>query len=247
MVGENPGDEDQDQGDQGNYGELDRIAETFARVKEFLEAGEFTLVPEGHQGPVTPIRKVALSSWRNYYRSLVMKPGNVIRKLYPLLDQCDDIETESLKSDKAHLIRHLSTLKLQYDSEIEILIDRLGSVTQDVLLRGFGENTNTHQERRISTYFMELQVEISTKIGRLSELNEDIGIRYTRIMSRVDYTGMPTSAARPNQPTIAQPSRTKYSPNPTFLEQGGNKDRAKPWYTTASDMMTESDITIIQE
>ena len=141
----------------------------------------------------------------------------------------------------------MSTLKLQYDSEIAFLIDRLGSVTQDVLLRGFGENPNTHQERRISTYFMELQVEISTKIGRLSELNKDIGIRYTRIMTRVDYTGVPTSAARPNQPTMAQPSRTKFSPNPTFMEQGGNKDRAKPWYTTASDMMMESDITIIQE
>ena len=124
LEGENLEDEDQEQGDQGDqvdYGELDRIAETFARVKEFLEAGEFTLVPEGHQGPLTPVRKVALSSWKNYYRSLVMRPGNIIRKLYPLLDQCDEIETESLKSDKAHLIRHLHAVKLQYDSEITFL------------------------------------------------------------------------------------------------------------------------------
>ena len=97
MVGEDPGNEE----DLEDYGELDRIAEAFARVKEFLEASEFTLVPEGNQGPVTPIRKVALSSWKNYYRGLVMKPGHTIQKLYPLLDQCDDIETESLKSDKA--------------------------------------------------------------------------------------------------------------------------------------------------
>ena len=127
-----------------------------------------------------------------------MKPGLTIQKLYPLLDQCDDIEAESLKSDKAHLIRHLHSVKLKYDTEIQFLIERLSSVTQDVLLRGFGENPNPHQERRINTYFMELQIEISTKIGKLSELDEDIGSRYTRIMSRVDYTGMPTSASRPN-------------------------------------------------
>ena len=116
-----------------------------------------------------------------------------------------------------------------------------------MLLRGFGENPSQHQECRINTYFMELQIEISTKIGKLSEIDEGIGSRYTRIMHRVDFTDMPISATRPNQPTTAQPSRNKYSPNPTFLEQGGNKDRARPWYTTASDLMTETDITIIQE
>ena len=125
MVGEDPGNEE----DLEDFGELDRIAEAFAKVKEFLEAGEFTLVPNGSNGPITPVRKVALSSWTNYYRSLVMKPGHTIQKLYPLLDQCDDIETESLKSDKAHLIRHLHTVKLQYDSKIAFLIERLSSVT----------------------------------------------------------------------------------------------------------------------
>ena len=47
---------------------------------------------------------------------------------------------------------------------------------------------------------------------------------------------------------LAMPqSRSKYQPNPTFLEQGSNKDRNKPWYTTTSDLMSESDITIITE
>ena len=88
MVGEEPGNEE----DHEDLGELDRIAEAFAKVKEFLEAGEFTLVPEGNNGPATPVRKVALSTWTNYYKSLVMKPGHTIQKLYPILDQCDDIK-----------------------------------------------------------------------------------------------------------------------------------------------------------
>ena len=44
-----------------------------------------------------------------------------------------------------------------------------------------------------------------------------------------------------------QPSLNKYSPNVTFLEQGGNKDKVRPWFSMASDFMSESDITIIQE
>ena len=67
------------------------------------------------------------------------------------------------------------------------------------------------------------------------------------IISRVEFADLLIPVARPAQVAAQQPSCNKYSPNPTFLEQGGNKDRAKPWYTTASDIMSESDITIIQE
>ncbi len=50
--------------DAGNV-ELDRIAETFAKVKEFLEADEFTLGDLPPNNLVTPTRKAALSSWKN--------------------------------------------------------------------------------------------------------------------------------------------------------------------------------------
>ena len=61
-------------------GELDRIAETFAKVKEFLEASEFTFGSMRTNEVATPVRKVALSTWKNYYKSLVMKHGHTIRK-----------------------------------------------------------------------------------------------------------------------------------------------------------------------
>ena len=66
-------------------------------------------------------------------------------------------------------------------------------------------------------------------------------------MYKIDYTNLPVPTVKPSQTGAVQPSRNKYSPNPTFLEQGGNKGRSQPWYTTASDLMSESDITIIQE
>ena len=163
MVGDELGNEV----DPEDIGELDKIAEAFAKVKEFLEAGEFTLGPSGNNGPATPVRKVALSTWTNYYKSLVMKPGHTIQKLYPILDQCEAMETELLKTEKSHLIRQLHALKIQYNTEIQFLIERLSSVSQEVLLRGFGENRSPHKERRINTYFMELQIEVSMKIGKL--------------------------------------------------------------------------------
>ena len=82
-----------------HVGELDRIAETFTKVKEFLEASGFTLGSMRTNEVVTPIRKVTLSTWTNYYKSLVMKPGHTIQKLYPALDQCEALDTDTLKTE----------------------------------------------------------------------------------------------------------------------------------------------------
>ena len=49
--------------------ELEKIAETFAKVKEFLEADEFTLWELPPNNMVTPTRRSALSSWKNYYKA----------------------------------------------------------------------------------------------------------------------------------------------------------------------------------
>ena len=126
-----------------HVGELDKIAETFAKVKEFLEAGEFTLRAMGPNEVTTPVRRLALSTWSNYYKSLVMKPGHTIQKLYPALYQCEAMDAEILKTEKSHLVRQLHGLKQQYDTEFQTLIERLSNVTQDVLLRGFrGTITN---------------------------------------------------------------------------------------------------------
>ena len=94
---------------------------------------------------------------------------------------------------------------------------------------------------------MELQTEIYTKIAKLTEIHSNIATRYAEIMCKVDYVDISPLVARPSLSTAMPQPRSKYQPNPTFLEQGSNKDRNKPWYTTASDLMSESDITIITE
>ena len=87
-------DDDENAAENAQNGELDKIAETFAKVKDFLEAGEFNFGPLPPNQPVTPVRRSALSTWTNYYKSLVMKPGHTMQKLYPALDQCEAVETK---------------------------------------------------------------------------------------------------------------------------------------------------------
>ena len=208
--------------------ELDRIAETFAKVKEFLEADEFTLGDLPPNNLVTPTRKAALSSWKNYYKNLVMKTSHILQRLYPALDQCEAIDTDTLKTEKFQLVRQLHGLKTQYNSEFQALLDKLSNVAYDVLLRGFGGTLSAHQERRLGIYFMELNIEVSTKITRLQEMDSEIGNRYTVIMTRVEFIDIPVQGlvADPLQGPGQQLPRDKYSPIPTFLEQGGNKDRS---------------------
>ena len=88
---------------------------------------------------------------------------------------------------------------------------------------------------------------VSAKIAKLTGINNNIASRYAGIMYKVDFSDLPIPTTRQSQTGTAQPSRSKYIPNPAFLEQGGNKGRAQLWYNTANNIMTISDITIIKD
>ena len=79
-------DDDENATENAQNGELDKITEMFVKVKDFLKAGEFNFGPQPLNQPTTPVRRLALSTWSNYYKSLVMKSGHTIQKLYPALD-----------------------------------------------------------------------------------------------------------------------------------------------------------------
>ena len=49
--------------------ELNRVAETFAKVKDFLEADEFSFGPLPPNNVVTPTRRSALSTWKTTTRA----------------------------------------------------------------------------------------------------------------------------------------------------------------------------------
>ena len=67
--------------------DLGRIADTFAKVKEFLEVTGFNFGGSTRGSEDSPTRKTSLICWTNYYRRLVMKPGHIVQKLYPAINQ----------------------------------------------------------------------------------------------------------------------------------------------------------------
>ena len=57
--------EDDENIENAQNGELNKIAETFAKVKDFLKAGEFNFRLQPPNQPITPVRRLALSTWTN--------------------------------------------------------------------------------------------------------------------------------------------------------------------------------------
>ena len=112
--------------------ELRGIADTFTKVKEFLEVIGFNFGGSTRASKDSPTRKTSLASWTNYYRSLVMKPEHIVQKLYPAINQCEILDAETLKREKPQLIRQLNTLKVQFDKEFQTLIKELSSNPQEV-------------------------------------------------------------------------------------------------------------------
>ena len=84
------------------------LSDAFAKANEFLEVTGFTF---GEESANSPTRKSAMDSWTNYYRSLLMKPGQVVQLLYPVIGQCESLDAEDLKRNKPQLLRQLNTLK----------------------------------------------------------------------------------------------------------------------------------------
>ena len=90
---------------------LGGIADAFAKAKEFIEVTGFSLGTSTNATANSPTRKTSLASWTNYYRSLVMKQGQIVQQLYPTISQCEMLDAEVLKREKPQLIRQLSALK----------------------------------------------------------------------------------------------------------------------------------------
>ena len=128
------------------------------------------------------------------------------------------VNADILKRDKPQLIWQLNFLKAQFETHFNTLIEELSDTPQNVLIRGIRGDLTSHQMCKINLYYADLQAEITTKITRLTDIHSDIAKRYARIMIKVDYADAAPAAARPSQSAGAPQPKTKYLPQPTFLE-----------------------------
>ena len=113
--------------------EIGGFTDAFAKANEFMEVTGFNF---GEASTTSPTRKSSLDSWTNYYRSLLMKPGQILQQLYPTIGQCETLDADTLKREKPQLIRQLNSLKAQFETHFNALIEDLSDTPQDVLLRG---------------------------------------------------------------------------------------------------------------
>ena len=91
---------------------------------------------------------------------------------------------------------------------------------------------------------MELQLEVAQKIAKLTDFQNELNDKYHRIVMKTDYADLSGPSTLQGPPGNLPPTRNhRYAPNTTFIPQ----DHKKPWYTTASDQLTDTDITIISE
>ena len=84
--------------------------------------------------------KKALASWQIYYNSAISPPLTVLNNLMPLLEQCETIDSETLKVSKLHLVKRMASLKSDFDTHFKRLLEKLNSLTGEILLRCVDEN-----------------------------------------------------------------------------------------------------------
>ena len=87
-------------GEETSDDELGGIADAFTKAKEFLEVAGFNFGGASTASENSLTRKSSIATWTNYYRSLVMKQGQIVQQLYPTISQCEMLDAEVLKREK---------------------------------------------------------------------------------------------------------------------------------------------------
>ena len=65
---------------------------------------------------MSPPRKQALATWQSFYHTMINRPGQIVNRLLPMIRQCEAVEADSLKTNKIHMVRQMSRLKIEFDT-----------------------------------------------------------------------------------------------------------------------------------
>ena len=118
---------------------VDDIIKVMDEVRKFVQCN-FALGAKGDESGMSPPCKQALAKWQRFYHSKINGPGQIVSHLLPLVDKCEVIEADSLKSSKSHLVKQVTSLKSKFDSCFESLLNKLNSLTGSVLMNALGDN-----------------------------------------------------------------------------------------------------------
>ena len=118
---------------------LEDIAQTMGKARDFVKCN-FLIGAVGVATVMSPPRKQALATWQSFYHSTINVPGQIVQQLLPLVRQCEAVDADSLKRNKIHLARQMCSLKLEFDTSFEKLLDKLNGLTGEILVKALGDN-----------------------------------------------------------------------------------------------------------
>ena len=94
---------------------LGELAGSMAKAREFAKCNFQMGIEEGETIMSLPCKR-ALVTWQTYYHTTINGTGEIVNRLLPLIQQCEAINADSLKSSKIHLARQMLSLKMEFNS-----------------------------------------------------------------------------------------------------------------------------------
>ena len=84
----------------------------------------------------------------------------------------------------------MSSVKLEFDSSFEKLLDRLKGLTGEILVKALGDNPQKKDHDHLNGYWLELQLEIAQKIKKLTDFQNELNVRCHSVVMKTDYTDL---------------------------------------------------------
>ena len=196
---------------------LFELADLMAQARSFTESA-FRLGFEEGITVMSPPRKKDLSSWTLYYNATINPCAQIVNNLYPIVEQCEAINADLLKSLRLKIVRRMATLKSEFDTSFERLLEKLNTLTGEILLKCLGDNPNNTEKKKVNRYFIELQLEVTEKVQDLRKFQENLNSRCTKIHIKIGYADLSGPLVFQGPTTVAAiPRNHKFAPIQNFL------------------------------
>ena len=190
---------------------LFELADSMAQAWSYAES-DFKLGSEAESVMIPPCKK-ALSSWTLYYNATINPCSQIVSKLYPIVEQCEVLDADLLKSSRLQVVTKKATLKNEFNTCFECLLEELNALTGEILLKCLGDNLSATEKKKVNRYFIELQLEVTEKVQDLKKFQENLNSRCTTIYQKIGYADLsgPSVSQGPTAVTVI-PKNHKFTP-----------------------------------
>ena len=87
-------------------------------------------------------------------------------------------------------MRRMESLKSEFDTHFERLLEKLNTLTGEILLKCLSENPKKAEKDIVSAYFVKLQLEVTQKVQKLRRFQENLNSRCTAVHIKIDYANL---------------------------------------------------------